>query len=124
MEKKTIISRVCSVVINLILAFAGFVGTVFGMLFMSPYPLINFGQPVEPRVQGSDFICGLFLVFVSIVVPVIANLLLYRFWYSKCSLSRKWVNIPIAIISAGLLLICVICAIDYMDGWINAVWYW
>ena len=124
MEKKTIIARICSVVINLLFAFAGFIGTIFGMLFMSPYPLINFGQDVEPKVQGGDFLCGLFLIAVSIVVPVIANLLLYRFWYSKCTLSKKWIYIPIGIITVGLLIICVITAADYMNGWVNAIWYW
>ena len=120
----TLAAKVLSVVINLIFAVAGFVGTVFGLLFMSPYPLINFGQDVEPKVQGGDFLFGLFLIVISIVVPVIANLLLHRFWYSKCSLSKKWIYIPMAIITVGLLLICVIMAADYMNGWVKAIWYW
>ena len=125
MDRKVIITRVCSVVINLILAFAGFVGTLFGLLFMSPYPLISFGGYAEPKVWGTDFLIGLFLLAVSIVVPVIANLLLYRFWYSKCGLSRKWINIPIGIITVGLLAFSVFIIITngYLDGWINAIWY-
>ncbi len=124
MDKKAVIIRVCSVAINAVLAFAGFVGTVFGLLFMSPYPIINFGHPVEPRVCMSDFILGLIMIFAAVIVPVIVNLVLYRFWYSKNGLSRKWINIPIGIITAGLLFISVVTAVNYMDGWLSAVWYW
>lgn len=125
-EKKTLIARICSVVINLIFAVAGFFGTLFGVLFMSPYPIINFGGEVDPKVYGSDFLFGLFLIVISIVVPVVANLLLHRFWYSKCSLSKKWIYIPMAIITVGLLGFAVwfIIVDGFVEGWLEATWYW
>ncbi len=125
-EKKTLIARICSVVINLIFAVAGFFGTLFGVLFMSPYPLLNFGGDVEPRVHGSEFLFGLFLIVISIVVPAVANLLLHRFWYSKCGLSKKWIYIPIVIITVGLLgFVAYVLIVDgYIDGWLEANWHW
>lgn len=125
-EKKTLIARICSVVINLIFAVAGFIGTLFGVLFMSPYPIINFGGEVEPKVYGSEFLFGLFLIVISIVVPAAANLLLHRFWYSKCSLSKKWIYIPMAIITVGLLGFAAYGMIvdGYIDGWLEATWHW
>ncbi len=126
LEKKTLIARSCSVVINLIFAFAGFFGTLFGILFMSPYPIIYFGGEVEPKVHVSEFLFGLFLIVISIVVPAVANLLLHRFWYSKCSLSKKWIYIPIAIITVGLLGFAAYVLINdgYIGGWLEATWHW
>ena len=125
-EKKTLIARICSVVVNLIFAVAGFFGTLFAILFMSPYPLFNFGGYDELDIYASDFFTGLALLVGSIVVPVIANLLLHRFWYSKCSLSKKWIYIPIAIITVGLLgfALYFLIADRYVDGWLEATWHW
>ncbi len=125
-EKKTIIARICSVVINLFFAVAGFFGTLFGILFMSPYPIINFGGEVEPKVYGREFLFGLFLIVISIVVPAAANLLLHRFWYSKWGLSKKWIYIPMAITTVGLLGFACYCIIvdGYIDGWLEATWHW
>lgn len=125
-EKKTIIARICSVVINMIFAVAGFFGTLFGLLFMSPFPLINWGSYDELDIYASDFFTGVALLVGSIVVPVVANLLLHRFWYSKCSLSKKWIYIPIAIITVGLLGFAAygIIVDGYIDGWLEATWHW
>lgn len=125
-EKKTIIARICSVVINLIFAVAGFFGTLFGILYMSPFPLFNWGGYDELDIYASDFFTGLALLVGSIVVPVVANLLLHRFWYSKWGLSKKWIYIPIAIITVGLLGFACYCIIvdGYIDGWLEATWHW
>lgn len=125
-EKKTIIARICSVVINLIFAVAGFFGTLFGLLFMSPYPLFSWGGYDELDVYAADFFVGVAMVFGSVVVPAVANLLLYRFWYSKCSLSKKWIYIPMAIITVGLLGFAAYGMIvdGYIDGWLEATWHW
>ncbi|MBQ3162241.1 MAG: hypothetical protein IJC04_08970 [Oscillospiraceae bacterium] len=125
-EKKTLIARICSVVINLIFAVAGFFGTLFGLLFMSPYPLFSWGGYGELNVYASEFFIGLALLVGSIVVPVVANLLLHRFWYSKWGLSKKWIYIPIAIITVGLLgFACYFIIVDgYIEGWLEATWHW
>lgn len=125
-EKKTIIARICSVVINLIFAVAGFFGTLFGLLFMSPYPLFSWGGYDELDVYAAEFFVGVAMVFGSVVVPAVANLLLHRFWYSKCSLSKKWIYIPIAIITVGLLGFAAYGMIvdGYIDGWLEATWHW
>lgn len=125
-EKKTIIARICSVVINLIFAVAGFFGTLFGLLFMSPYPLFSWGGYDELNVYAADFFVGVAMVFGSVVVPAVANLLLHRFWYSKCSLSKKWIYIPMAIITVGLLGFAAYGMIvdGYIDGWLEATWHW
>ena len=125
-EKKTIIARICSVVINMIFAVAGFFGTLFGLLAMSPFPLFSWGDYDELDVYAADFFVGVALLVVSIVVPVVANLLLYRFWYSKCSLSKKWIYIPIAVITVGLLGFAAYGVIvdRYIDGWLEATWHW
>ncbi|MBQ8175671.1 MAG: hypothetical protein IJ035_01370 [Oscillospiraceae bacterium] len=125
-EKKTIIARICSVVINLIFAVAGFFGTLFGLLFMSPYPLFSWGGYDELDIDAADFFTGVALLVGSIVVPVVANLLLHRFWYSKWGLSKKWIYIPIAIITVGLLgFACYFIIVDgYIEGWLEATWHW
>ena len=125
-EKKTIIARICSVVINLIFAVAGFFGTLFGLLFMSPYPLFSWGGYDELDVYAADFFVGVAMVFGSVVVPAVANLLLHRFWYSKWGLSKKWIYIPIAIITVGLLgFACYFIIVDgYIEGWLEATWHW
>ena len=125
-EKKTIIARICSVVINMIFAVAGFFGTLFGLLFMSPYPLFNWGGYDELDVYAADFFVGVAMVFGSVVVPAVANLLLHRFWYSKWGLSKKWIYIPIAIITVGLLGFAAYGMIvdGYIDGWLEATWHW
>ena len=125
-EKKTIIARICSVVINLIFAVAGFFGTLFAMLYMSPFPLFNWGGYDELDIYASDFFAGVALLVVSIVVPAAANLLLHRFWYSKCGLSKKWIYIPMAIITVGLLgFAAYVLIVDgYIDGWLEATWHW
>lgn len=125
-EKKTLIARICSVVINMIFAVAGFFGTLFGLLFMSPFPLFNFGGYDELDIYASDFFAGVALLVVSIVVPAAANLLLHRFWYSKCSLSKKWIYIPMAIITVGLLGFAAYGMIvyGYIYGWLEATWHW
>lgn len=125
-EKKTLIARICSVVSNLIFAVAGFFGTLFGLLFMSPYPLINWGNYDELNVYAADFFTGVAMVFGSVVVPAVANLLLHRFWYSKWGLSKKWLYIPMAIITAGLLGFAAYGMIvdGYIDGWLEATWHW
>lgn len=125
-EKKTIIARICSVVINLIFAVAGFFCTLFGLLFMSPYPLFSWGGYDELDVYAADFFVGVAMVFGSVVVPAVANLLLHRFWYSKWGLSKKWIYIPIAIITVGLLGFAAYGMIvdRYIDGWLEATWHW
>ncbi len=122
----TFAAKVLSVVINVLLAFAGFVGTLLGVILLSPYPFQLFGGYNEPEVYGVDFLWGLFLIVISIVVPVIANLLLHRFWYSKCSLSKKWIYIPITIITVGLLTVSIFFIVveGYIDGWLEATWHW
>ena len=125
-EKKTLIARICSVVINIIFAVAGFFGALFAMLYMSPFPWFSFGGYDELNIDAADFFTGVALLVVSIVVPVVANLLLHRFWYSKCSLSKKWIYIPIAIITVGLLGFAAYVLINdgYIDGWLEATWHW
>ncbi|MBQ8175672.1 MAG: hypothetical protein IJ035_01375 [Oscillospiraceae bacterium] len=118
-------AKVLSVVINVLLAFAGFVGTLWGVILLYPYSFQLSGGYNEPEVYGVDFLWGLFLIVISIVVPAIANLLLYRFWYSKCGLSKKWIYIPITIITVGLLTVSVFfIVVGYIDGRINAEWHW
>ena len=126
-EKKTIIARICSVVINLIFAVAGFFGTLFGLIVLDPYPFQLFREDYgEPEVYGYDFLGGLFLIVVSVVVPIAVNFLLHRFWYSKCGLSKKWIYIPMAIITVGLLGFAVYMIIycEFIDGWVKGTWYW
>ena len=125
-EKKTIIARICSVVINMIFAVAGFFGTLFGLLFMSPYPLFSWGGYDELDVYAADFFVGVAMVFGSVVVPAVANLLLHRFWYSKWGLSKKWIYIPMAIITVGLLGFAAYALINdgYISGWLKATWHW
>ncbi len=126
-EKKTIIARICSVVINLIFAVAGFFGTLFGLMVLDPYTFQLFREDYdETEVYGGDFLGGLFLIVVSIVVPIAVNFHLHRFWYSKCSLSKKWIYIPMAIITVGLLGFAAYGMIvdGYIDGWLEATWHW
>ena len=92
----TLAAKVLSVVINLIFAVAGFFGTLFGLLAMSPFPLFSFDGYDELNIYASDFFVGVALLVVSIVVPAVANLLLHCFWYSKWGLSKKWIYIPMA----------------------------
>lgn len=119
---KTIITRVLSVIIDVILAFAGSAAMIFGTILLYPYPLITYGNYVEPRIYIPDFITGIIIILLTLTVPVVLNLLLYHFWYRKCGLSKKWIIIPIIIIAAILLLTFIIIAKDFMADWFIAEW--
>lgn len=53
-----------------------------------------------------EFIMCIAFILIAFALPLAANLLLYRFWYKKAGMSRRWIIIPLAVtyLAAGLLL--------------------
>ncbi|MGN0586121.1 MAG: hypothetical protein ACI4JF_02440 [Oscillospiraceae bacterium] len=117
-----IFTKVCSVIINIVLAAASFAGAILGLVYICPFGFLGSGL----SVNVSDFIKGWILIAAAFILPAAVNSKLYRIWYGEEELSKKWINIPIAIILTGVCIISVgtILFDNYIYGWYNAKWYW
>ncbi|MDE5556585.1 MAG: hypothetical protein K2J32_02650 [Ruminococcus sp.] len=115
-------TKIFSVILNLALAFGALFCAALGLFCISPFGW--FGG-VRDRLWISDFATGFLLCEVSVFVPYGLNVLLYKFWYKKFSLS-KWWTFPALVVGAGAFIICVfeILSGRYIRYWSQAEWIW
>ena len=119
--KKTIIIRACIILGNMLLAAGALLGLIFGLILISPYPLINFGTS-DPKIYISDFVSGAALLFLITAVPLLVNLIIYKKVYKKKNIHKAWAIVPAAIISGVAICLITLNVYNEWNGFINAEW--
>ena len=119
--KKTIIIRICIIFGNILLAAGELLGLIWGLILISPYPLINFGT-ADPKIYISDFVPGAILLFLIIAVPLLVNLIMYKKIYKKKNIHKAWAIAPAAIMSSVAICLITLNVYNEWHGFMNAQW--
>ncbi len=114
----SIVAKVFSVILNLVLAYGVFWAVAFGLWLISADGLFR-----SDKIYTSDFIAGLILLETSVFLPYGLNFLLYKIWYRKVNISKWWI-FPAIIIGCGMFVVCVFNIIsgDFIDDWATVEW--
>ncbi len=110
----SIITRIFSVLLNLVLAYGVFWVVTFGIWLISADGLFYKSE----KIYTSDFIAGLILLESAVFLPYGLNLLLYKLWYRKTGLSKWWI-FPAIVIGIGVFVVCIFNIIsgNFISDW-------
>ena len=112
------LTKIFSVILNLVLIYGVFWGFFIGVMFMSPRGLFNYH-----KIYVSDFCTGFLLLEASVFLPYGINMLLYKVWYRKNNLCKWWI-FPALLIGAVTFVLAVLFVITngYIKDWSTAEW--
>ncbi len=112
-------TKVFSVILNLVLAYGVFWGFLISFMFMSTRGIFyNYH-----KIYVSDFYTGFLLLETLFFLPYGINLFLYKVWYRKNNLCKWWI-FPALVIGAVTFLLAVsgLLIIGYIKDWSTAEW--
>ncbi|MCM1505888.1 MAG: hypothetical protein NC177_01955 [Ruminococcus flavefaciens] len=115
----SIVAKVFSVILNLVLCYGVFWAIVFGLFLISPYGFLY----KSDTIYMSDFCTGFALLETAVFLLYGLNFLLYKIWYRKVDISKWWIFSAI-IIGVGVLAIVVLNVVsgDYIKDWSTIEW--
>lgn len=113
------VTKIFSVILNLVLIYGVFWGFLIGFMFMSTRGIFyNYH-----KIYVSDFFTGFLLMEASVFLPYGINMFLYKVWYRKNNLCKWWI-FPALLIGAVTFLLAVLCVITigYIKDWSTSEW--
>ncbi|MDE6501703.1 MAG: hypothetical protein K2L10_06430 [Ruminococcus sp.] len=115
----TTVTKIFSVILNLVLIYGVFWGFFISFMFMSTQGIFyNYH-----KIYVSDFCTGFLLLETLFFLPYGINMFLYKIWYRKNNLCKWWI-LPSLLIGAVTFLMAVLCVITigYINDWSTAKW--
>ncbi len=70
----------------------------------------------------SEFIAGIVIWIINLFIPAIAELKVYFHWREKTKISPLWYIVPTILMTAILIILCLLGCVGNIADWQNAVW--
>lgn len=73
-------------------------------------------------VYRSEFVIGIVIWITNLFIPAIAELKVYFHWRKKAKISPLWYIVPTILMTAILIILCLVGCVGNIADWQKAVW--